>query len=128
MSALTFDAPAMSFSMPAELRGHFIHDAELDVLQEGGKNRSFEISLALAGVGAGLTQNLVKAVSNIVAGTPMNGWDFGAGVACVVALASAGILFQHSKDVKGRIDRLVEDIRNRPRKTFGADATVSNAE
>lgn len=115
--ALTFEAPPMSVSYPTALDMHMIYDSELSVLEQGGKDRSLEIALALGGAGVGLLQNLWKASYAILYEHKVpDASDFVLGLASVLLLGTAYVWYLNSKGLVTKIETLVEEIRARPKK------------
>jgi hypothetical protein len=116
-AALTFDAPPLTVSYPAQLDMHMIFDTELEMLRLAGRDHSLEIALATGGAGVGLLQNLLKAgYAILVTKTAADPLDFVLGVACAVFLAASFSYFRNSIGIGSRIDKLVKEIRDRPKK------------
>jgi hypothetical protein len=125
-SALTFDPPAVTVSYPTAVTMHFIYDTELSVLEAGGKDRSMEIALAAAGAGVGLLQNFIKLVGSILAKQPIDAGDGALGLACVASITLSIVAYVNSKGVVSKIDNLVKEIRNRPKKGHVDVASASH--
>lgn len=124
-ASFTFGPPAMSVSMPTSLDMHVIYDAELEMLRVAGKDRSLEFALAAGGAGVGLMQNLLKTGHSILwlKATP-DPLDFVLAILCAVFITVAIVSYRQSQGIVSKIDKLVGDIRQRPKHGNAAQETV----
>jgi hypothetical protein len=124
-SPLSFDPPQMSVSYPTQIAMHMIYDTELEMLRAAGKDKSFEWSLALGGAGIGLSQNLLKAALLVKSGSAIDALDFVGAALCLICLSAAAVFYRNSQGVSAKIDTLVQEIRDRPKK--GGQSTLEEA-
>ena len=92
---------------------HIITDEQLNQLERGGSSVYLEVAIGAAGMAVGLFQNLVKTVSSVQEGSPVEvGQVIGAALFLVAATTTVICLITYFR-TRGNVSSLVGQIRAR---------------